>query len=59
MYERQIIRDFAKSDSWVDTAKSEHRKLVDQEIRLGEQEDKTAAVTAAAAAAAAAAKGSK
>ena len=41
-YEREIVRDFAKSDSWVDTARAAHRKLVDEEIRVGMQEDKLA-----------------
>lgn len=40
-YEREIVRDFAKSDSWVDTAKASHRKLVDKEIEAGKAEDQS------------------
>ena len=38
-YETEIVRDFAKSDSWVDTTKVNFEKLVEHEIRMGIKED--------------------
>ncbi len=46
-YEREVVRDFAKSDSWVDSAKAEHRKMVDEEIRTGLKDDAEAAAARA------------